>query len=235
MNRTIIFYRSADFSRRIPALIGGLGAAFLILSPPAVLAAADALLFPDGRQTVEVRPNERNPFGQQVAPEVQSTSAGTQEAVSEESRLRRILRALKISGVSGQGSSRRALIGSLILKPGDPLPPLITNQAESLRVAAVDDSQVILEFIERDPAAESRKIILFYGLQPTVAQFLFGEAVEELAQIGAKGQSQMPALTSPRVTEILQKAQDAELKSLVDRNVRMMGVIDDEQAPKNPQ
>jgi len=235
MNRTMNFHRNNDFFLRIPALLGGLGAAFLILSPPAVLAAADALLFPDGRQTMEVRTNERNPFGQQVTPEVQSTGAAAQESVSEESRLRRILRALKISGVSGQGTSRRALIGSLILAPGDPLPPLITNQAESLRVAGVDDSQITLEFIEKDPAAESRKIVLYYSLKPTVAQFLFGEAVEELAQIGAKGQTQMPPLTSPKVTEILQKAQEAELKSLVDRNIRMMGVIDDEQPQKKSQ
>lgn len=235
MNRTIYFHRNDDFFWKLPALLGGLGAAFLILSPPAAPAAADALLFPDARQTVEVRSNERNPFGQTVSPEVQSTGGAAQETVSEESRLRRILRALKISGVSGQGSSRRALIGSLILQPGDPLPPLIANQAESLRVASVDDSQVILEFIEKDPAAESRKITLFYGLQPTVAQFLFGEAVEELAQIGAKGQSQMPALISPKVSEILQKAQDAELKNLVDRNVRMMGVVHDEQPQKQSQ
>lgn len=217
------------------AWAAGLSAAALVLFAPAALAAGDKLLFPDGRQALEVRPGERNPFGQQIAPEVQSTTAGTQDTVSEESRLRRILRALKISGASSQGSSRRILIGSLILKPGDPLPPLITNQAESLRVLSVDESQVILEFIDKDPTAETRKITLFYALDPTVSQFLFGEAVEELAQIGAKGQAQIPTLTSPAVSEILQKAEAAELKNLVDRNIRMMGVIQDEQAsPKAP-
>lgn len=212
-----------------------LSAAALVFFAPATLAAADNLLFPDTRQSLEVRPTERNPFGQQIAPEVQSTTTNAQDSVSEESRLRRILRALKISGASSQGSSRRILIGSLILKPGDPLPPLITNQAESLRVLSVDETQVVLEFLSKDPAVETRKITLFYALEPTVSQFLFGEAVEDLAQIGAKGQAQIPALISPAVSDILQKTEAAELKSLVDRNVRMMGVVHDEQtSPKEP-
>jgi hypothetical protein len=235
MMRTMNFHWNNAFARVVRTVIGAGCAAVLIIFSPVGWAAADTLLFPDGRQSVEVRPSERNPFGQQVALEVQSTTAGTQDSVSEESRLRRILRALKISGVSGQGQSRRVLIGSLILKPGDLLPPLISNQAESLRVLGVDASQVTLEFLEKDPAAESRKIILFYGLAPTVTQFLFGEAAEDLAQIGPKGQSQIPALTSPEVSGILQKAQDAELKNLVDRNVRMMGVVHDVPPPNQSQ
>lgn len=196
-------------------------------------AASESLLYPDARQVLEVRGNERNPFIQQIA---EPTSvAAPQEGVTEEARIRRILRAVKISGVSGSPGNRQLLLGSLILKPGFVLPPLLNNQAEVLRVVSVDESSITLEFVEKDPAADARKVVLSFDLKPEVNQFLYGEAVEELAQIGPKGQPKMPPLTAGGVTEILKGSQDAELQNIADRDVKLMGVVRDEQDPKKDQ
>lgn len=209
---------------------------FLSLCLPATLplncpGAVDSLLFPDGRQVLDVRTTERNPFAQQIA-EPPIATANPQEGVSEEARLRRILRAVKVNGVSGTSGKHQVLLGSLILKPGVILPPLISNQIEVLRVVSVDETSMTLEFVEKDPAVDARKIVLPFNLKPEVTQFLYGEAVEDLAQIGPKGQTQLPPLSSEGVSEIVKGSQDAELKSMADRDVKLMGVVRDEQKPK---
>jgi len=222
--------RNAELGRpasacRIPHFIA------LLLVAASAQAASESLLYPDARQALEVRKNERNPFAQQIA-ESSSPTANAQEGVSEEARLRRILRAVKIGGVSGTPGHRQLLLGSLILKPGVVLPPLISNQAEILRVVSVDDSSMTLEFVEKDPAADARKILLPFDLKPEVTQFLYGEAVEELAQIGPKGQTKLAPLSAGGVVEILKGSQDAELQNMADRDVKLMGVVHDEQAQK---
>jgi len=206
---------------------------FLLLSVNAP-AASESLLYPDGRQVLDVRSNERNPFVQQLV-EPSSTTTSPQEGASEEARLRRILKAVKISGGASKSGHRQLLLGSLILKPGVILPPLLSNQSEALRVISVDDSSLTLEFVEKDPSSDARKILIPFDLKPEVTQFLYGEAVEELAQIGPRGQTKMPPLTAGGVTEILKGSQDAELQNIADRDVKLMGVVHDEQAPKKDQ
>ncbi len=202
----------------------------LLLFPLCAPAATDSALFPDGRETIALRPGERNPFTQQVVQEAQTTAAP--ETASEESRLRRILRTIKISGVSGGNGKFQALLGSLILKPGNTLPPLINNQSEQLRVAAVDSRSLTLAFVERDPSADPRQIVLPIGIKPDVTQFLYGEAVEDLIKLDQKGQSTLPPIENPEVAKILKDSQDVDLNNMTDRGVKLMGVVHDVPQPK---
>lgn len=195
----------------------------LLLAPLCAHATSDPSLLPDGRQKVELRPSERNPFVQQIAPEVAPATA--QEGTSEEARLRRILRAMKIGAVSGAPDSRQVLLGSLILKPGRTLPPILKNQFEVLRVLSVDDTSVVLAFVERDRSASARQIILPYSVKPEVAQVMFGEAFEKLTEVGPNGKIQAPALTLPGVEDFLSGSRDADLRNMADRDVQMMGVV----------
>jgi hypothetical protein len=185
----------------------------------------DPTLLPDARQTIDLRPGERNPFTQQVTKEPQ-TIAGP-ETASEESRLRKILRALKIGGVSGGNGKFQALLGSLIVKPGDFLPPLVSNQFEVLRVVSVDKSSLTLSFVEKDSTVDARQIVLPIGIKPDISRLMYGEAVEKLLPMGPDGKSTLPPVESSAVAQILKGSQDAELKNMAERDVNLMGVVRD--------
>lgn len=196
--------------------------AFLLSS----FAAAPGLL-PDDRPTLDVRAGERNPFAQKAVQE--SALPATTESVSEEARLRKILRAVKIGGISGGKEGSRALLGSLILRPGETLPPIVRNQVEVLRVVSVEESSLTLAFVERDPTADARKIVLSFSMKPEVASFMYGEAVEALLQMGPKGLSKLPPLKNPGVEEILESTKGVELKGMADRDTELMGVVRDDE------
>jgi hypothetical protein len=196
--------------------------AFLLLFPLLGKASSDPSLFPDSRQRVELRPNERNPFAQQIVPEAPTTNP--QEGATEEARLRRILRALKIGGVSGSPGHKQVLLGTLILKPGNTLPPIVKNQFEVLRVISVDDASVVLGFVERDSSVSSRQIILPFSVKPEVSQVMIGEALEKLAKVSPTGKIDAPPLTLQGVDDLLKGSRDADLRNLTDREVETMGV-----------
>ena len=204
-------------------------AVLLLLSPLLLHASSDPSLYPDGRQRVELRPTERNPFAQQIAPEV--VPANPQEGATEEARLRRILRAMKIGGVSGPTDHKQALLGSLILKPGKTLPQLLNNQIEVLRVLSVNDNAVMIEFVDKDPSVAARQIFLPFAIKPEVRQFMYGDAVEEVTKAGVEGPPNLePAKYQDPLAarQILKNIQDAEQNRSSDK---LMGVVPD---AKNP-
>ena len=180
----------------------------LLLFPQFLRAAGDPSLYPDGRQQVELRSTERNPFAQQIAPAV--VPANAQEGASEEARLRRIL--------------RRALLGSLIVKPGATLPPILGNQFETLKVLSVDDTAVVLAFVERDYSVSARQIVLPFAIKPAVSKVMVGEAFEELTKVGPSGKISAPPLTLQGVNDLLKGSREADLRNIADRDVQMMGV-----------
>lgn len=206
-----------------------LSAFILLFSPLCLRASSDSSLLPEGRQRVELRSSERNPFAQQITQEVAPTT--TQEGTTEESRLRRIFRAIKIGGASGTSGNKQVLLGSLILKPGTILPPILKNQIESLRVLSVDDTSVVLAFVERTPSVESRQIVLPYRIQPEVTQLMYGEALEKLAKVGPGGKIEAPPLTLPGADAFLKASTEAELRNMADRDVDLMGVVTNAEIP----
>jgi len=178
-----------------------------------------------------LRTGERNPFTQKAVQ--YEAISGAPEPVSEESRLRRILSAVKISGLSGGNGKFQVLLGSLIIKPGDTLPPLIGNQTERLRVTTVDSSSLTLSFIEKDPAADARQIVLRFNTRPEVKQFLSGEAAEMVIQSVAKNPPKMKDVTvafPPTVDAILTNGQAAELTESTGK--LLMGTAPDAKTPE---
>ena len=215
---------AASVFRECPGLIVRFffSASLFLLLISCLRASSDPSLFPDSRQRVELRPNERNPIAQQIVPEAPPTNP--QEGATEEARLRRILRALKIGGVSGPPGHRQVLLGSLILKPGNTLPPIVKNQFEVLQVISVDDASVVLGFVERDSSVSSRQIILPFSVKPEVSQVMIGEALEKLAKVSPTGKIDAPPLTLQGVDDLLKGSRDADLRNLTDREVETMGV-----------
>ncbi|MEI6340259.1 MAG: hypothetical protein WCQ57_17035 [Verrucomicrobiota bacterium] len=138
---------------------------------------------------------------------------------------------MKIGGVSKGSGDKKALLGSLILKPGNTLPPILNNQIETLRVLSVGDASVVLEFVEKAATVASRKIVLLFGIKREVRQFMSGEAVEELITAGVPeppklGKAAYPG--DPQARSILTNIQEAEQKRSSDK---LMGVFPD---AKNP-
>lgn len=201
----------------------------LLLCPLLLRASNDPSLFPDGRQRAEMRPNERNPFAQQIT--VEEAPANPQEGASEEARLRRIFRAMKVGGVSGSADHQQVLLGSLIIKPGATLPPILKNQSEKLRVLSVGDGGVVLAFVERDPSLAARQIALPIGIKPEVTQMMIGEAFEALTKVGPSGKIEAPPLTIQGADDFLKGSKEANLRNMADRDVQLMGVITNADKP----
>lgn len=206
-----------------------IGLAGLLLTATLGFASTDSSMLPDGREKTDVQQNERNPFAQQIIPEAAPTTqpAGT----SEEARLRKILRALKVSGASGSGESRRVLLGSVIIKPGETLPQLLENQSEQLRVVSVDDRTIRLEFIERDPSIDARQIIIPISVKPAVSALMYGDAFESITKMSPQGLPTVPPLTNPGVEDFKKGSTDADLKNMSDRDVELMGVVTNAEQP----
>lgn len=106
---------------------------------------------------------ERNPFTRhEVKTEI------TADKESEESRLRALLGAMPVTGLIRGGATPKVLLGSLILRPGHPIPSLLEDQTEHLVVGTISLKQVELLFVETDPHAEPRRILIPIDLAPHV-------------------------------------------------------------------
>lgn len=202
----------------------------ILAASAGLFAAKDPALLPDGRESIEIRTGERNPFSVQIVQEKGPVEPSETEGLSEEARIRRILGALRVTGASLGPGRMQAMLGSMIVRPGDQLPPLIQNQSERLNVLSFEDGLITLAFVERDPSAEARRIVIPVKMKPTVTQFIFGEAVESLVQIDSKGRSALPALDNPAVIQVLSGSQKTEVHSLTERDVNLMGVVQDAKA-----
>ncbi len=204
----------------------------IILAAGAVTSQAfgdtDPEMTPSGRRFIELKPSERNPFGQQVETEAQVVAMETE---SEEARLRRILSGLRVVGVSGSGAGRSVLLGTLILRQGKPVQNLLRNQAEVLKVSEISDETVKIVFQDRDTSVEPRVILIPLRQKPMVTQLLFGEAFE---QMGGAGPA-LPPLKSDRAQAIIDDAKSVDLINLTTRSFDLMGPLQNEKVPEPPE
>jgi hypothetical protein len=113
----------------------------------------------------QILPKERNPFTRR---DDKPTEIAT-DRESEESKLRAILHAMSVTGIVRGGTSDKVLLGSLILKTGGPVPPLLKGQTERLVVAAITDKQVEIQFVETEASTEPRRISIPIDLHPHIA------------------------------------------------------------------
>jgi hypothetical protein len=120
---------------------------------------------PGQKKAELIQPRERNPFMRREA----MTTADRTDKESEESKLREVFKTLSVTGVIRGGGEMKVLLVNLILKQGEPLPPLIEDQTEQLIVGPITERQVEIDFIETDDRAEPRKILIPIDLRPRVA------------------------------------------------------------------
>ena len=184
---------------------------------------AEPQMLPTDREVTEIAPTERNPYG---ASATVNLLTNVPKAVSEESRLRRIISLLKVGGVSGSGANARVLLGSLILKPGLELPPLLRDQFELLRVTEISAKEVHIAFLEREPAADPRSIIIALQAKPKVTQLLYGESLERLTDAGESG-ADLPTINSPAVLKFLEESMKAKLQNFTTPRVELMSAPQD--------
>ncbi len=180
-------------------------------------------LEPEKRAPAEVRESERNPFGLVSLPPAAVEETETLDAETEEMRLRRILGNMRISGVSGTPGAYRVLLGSMLLREGEQLPKLFSDQAEVLWVERITDREVVLLFEERDPSIPPRIIGLGYDLQPRPHSLLAGEIFRKLVPFTAKGAPDLKPLEVPAVKAISQGAEDGGLQGWTERSFESMG------------
>ena len=196
---------------------------------PAYSSALEKDLLPDGRETVVLRPGERNPFGQLALPVVE---AEVQAAETEEIRLRKILGSLKVGGRSSKGKTSSFLLGSLILKEGDQLPALVENQSEILKVARISPDEAVITFFERDQTVEARQITIRLNMKPAVESLLYGDAVKSLVPTGKDGRPMLEKLKLDGTENLLKGTRESELQGIAERKFEMMG--EQNVSEKNP-
>lgn len=191
-----------------------------------VLGDTDPEMMPSGRKFTELKPTERNPFSQQVEARQEAIAIETE---SEEARLRRIFSDLRVAGVSGSGSDKKVLLGTLILRPGKTVPNLLRDQAEVLKVSEISEESVKITFEDREKGAEPRLIVIPLRQKPMVSQLLFGETFE---QMGGGGGA-LPPLKSEQAQAVIDDAKSVDLINLTTRSVDLMGPTENEPVP-NP-
>lgn len=187
----------------------------------------DPGMLPTDRESIELSSTERNPYSSTVKTDV---VGDFQESVSEESRLRRIISLLKVGGLSGSGDNARVLLGSMILKPGLKLPPLVRDQFEELTVKSISPKELLLTFLERDVAVEPRDIVIALQPKPKVGQLLYGESLEKLTN-----SANIAEIVSPAVSKFLEDSTQVELQNFTTSKVELMGVSQDATSPKKPE
>jgi len=166
----------------------GLGLAFAEESAP--------LLMPSSRQTAEVSDSERNPFAKVEEPKQDKPTIEV-DAKSEESRIEAVLTGLKVVGRTRGASGWKVLLGDLILEAGKPLPPVIEGQTQTLRVAAIYDSIVEIEWVNQDSRELTKRIFIAIQLKPSVGSALGGR------QASTSGKASPIVITRPQDDPIL--------------------------------
>jgi hypothetical protein len=149
------------------------------------------------------------------------------ETESEEARLRRIFSDLRVAGVSGSGSEKKVLLGTLILRQGKTVPNLLRDQAEVLKVSEISEESVKITFEDREAGAEPRLIVIPLRQKPVVTQLLFGETFEQMGGGGAA----LPTLKSEQAQAIIDDAKSVDLINMTTRTVELMGPTENEKVP----
>ncbi len=138
--------------------------------------AAAVGMLPHQKRGNEVDANERNPFAHRVEIAQATTEEDTN---SEEAKIRAVLNGLIPTGITNGRNGLKAQVGGLILEMGRPVPQLIPNQTDRLRVTKVSAKSVEITWIDEEGAEEPRKhVIDLNSLKPTVETILPGSSEE---------------------------------------------------------
>lgn len=203
---------------------------------PAVAPANRSIFSPASRLPRVLAEGKRNPFGAAAAPVEEDQAVVATE--TEEAKLRRILGSMRVTGLSGSPGRYSVVLGSMVLREGEPVPRLYANQAEELRVDSVTESEAVLSFVERTTGIPPRVISLRFNLSPQVRSVLPGELFQAMVPVDNKGNMQL-AEVEPAVAKEIEKGLKAqEFEGLVERRFKLMGQPAfpqrDENSPQQP-
>jgi len=136
-----------------------------LLAAAPLPAASPVGMLPEEKQAITLSDAERNPFGK---PGPKTPLKPEEDTESEEARIRGIFGGLSTVGVGERDGEYSALVGSLVVKAGSELPPILPNQKERLRVLRVRKDTIEIGFVEKDETAETRTITLIVAMKPEV-------------------------------------------------------------------
>jgi hypothetical protein len=191
-------------------------------------------LEPERRTPTVVREDERNPFGLVSVPAPQTVEIEPIAAETEEMRIRRVLGNMRVSGLTGSPGSYRVLLGSILLREGDEVTKLFTDQAEVLRVQSISEREVVLAFNEKDPNLPPRTIGLGFDLQPRPVSLLVGDLFRKLVPFTSAGAPDLKPLELPDVQAVIEGTKEAGLQSITERSFELMGETSYRQTSDEP-
>lgn len=179
-------------------------------------------LLPTLRKPIEVEPGERNPFA--VATKALERMTGIVTDTGRD-RIEKLLRAVRVSGVSESPDGRRVLLGPFALAEGQELPRLFADQVDRVRVKTIAEKEVVLEFIESDPSKSGSPLSLPIGLDSgpaSVRSLLVGEVFRSVVPLDEDGGVALPALPSGGAQAVLEGAEAQDLQGLVSRPSQLL-------------
>ena len=157
-------------------------------------AAKPVLILPGDKSSEKVKDDERNPFGKS-----ESEMAGKGDKGSnEENKIQEQLAHLHASGVAPGENGLRLLLGDMILKEGDIMPPVLKEQTLALRVGQITRQAVQLIWVEKKyvPGMPQRVVTLPIDLRPSIRYVGHGEG---------------PKAKEEKVSEVLKRANAVEI------------------------
>ena len=179
-------------------------------------------LLPTLRKPIEVEPGERNPFAVATKAFERMTGIVTDRG---RDRIEKLLRAVRVSGVSESPGGRRVLLGPFSLAEGQELPRLFADQVDRVRVKTIAEKEVVLEFIESDPSKSGLPLSLPIGLDSgpaAVRSLLVGEVFRSVVPVDENGEVALPALRSAGAQAVLDGAEAQDLQGLVNRPAELL-------------
>jgi hypothetical protein len=179
-------------------------------------------LLPELRKPIDVKPDERNPFA--VATKAFERLTGVVTDTGRD-RIEKLLRAMRVSGVSGSSGSRRVLLGPFSLAEGQELPRLFADQVDRVKVKTIADKEVVLEFLDGDSSKSGSPLSLPIGLDSgpaSVRSLLVGEAFRKAVPMDEGGEVALPPRQSAGVQAVLEGAQAQDLQGLVNRPTELL-------------
>lgn len=191
------------------------------LRGPAINDAALSSLTPQARESsgfVDVEEKGPSPFGMEAA---KPDRAAPARPLTEEEKIRNVLRNMRVAGRAGSPGNYRVLLGTIPLTAGGEVPRLFANQAETLRVQSITEREIVLEFADNDESAPARTINLSYDLSPQADPLLAGEVFLKLVPLDGEGTVKLAPASSASAEALLQEVRDQDLQSLVDRPIEL--------------
>jgi len=183
---------------------------------------------PESREPALVDETERNPFGQPPPPPKAEKAKVSEEEETMESKLRRALGAMRISGFGGVEGDYTVLLGPMHLREGDLLPKLFSEQKEMLRVEKIDmeKGELLLAFV--GDSAKPRTIGVSFDTEPRISSMMVGEAVLRIAKSAGDGATEsgdgVQKTTVGSVEEYIRAVEaEGRAASLIDVLPEMMG------------